>query len=537
MKTIKEPEDKLQPQLLHDRDLAWWATQLAPNALRALERDWQGVFRRSILKLLPAKQIGTHFNSEAGRPSKELYSIAGLLFMAEFKNWTGEETAQAYSFDAGVQYALNMPRDRQYLSARSVDNYRKLFREDELAQGVFEEVTVTLVRELNLDIKKQRLDSTHVLSRMARLGRQQLLSTGVKRFLVQLEKCQGKEYEHLPEELRLRYQPAESRLFGLGTKKSQKKEEAIAQIGLDMAELIVRFAQHEAISAMKSFQSMKRLFEEHFEPPQDGSGPHRLRPKSITEDGSSARTLQNPSDEDAGYNGKKGAGYQAQISQALPLFDEQGKAEGPGIITAVLPQSASVRDNEAMLEVIEQQERTGLLPEELTADTLYGSDANVQYCAQQDITLTSPVGGKPPGTDEPKHSTTRKERELKERLAQRRQKQGTPEWKQRYAKRSGIEGLNRALDAVTGFKNLRVRGRKAVGMSLFLKAAGWNIMTAAKIRANRLRKAARRRLTRPYCLALAPICRTFQRAWGHLMPRFADTIAQFRFPQKTSELS
>jgi hypothetical protein len=279
---------------------------------------------------------------------------------------------------------------------------------------------------------------------------------------------------------------------------------------------------------------MKRLFEEHFELPEDDSGPHRLRPKSVTAEGSSARTLQNPSDEDAGYNGKKGAGHQAQIAQALPLFGEQGKSEGPGIITALVPQSASVRDNEALPEVLEQQKRTGLMAEEMLADTIYGSDANVQNCAKQGVTLISPVGGKAPETETPKHSSSKKERKLKGRLAQRRQEQETSEWKKKYAKRSGIEGVNRALDAVTGFKQLRVRGEKAVGMALFLKAAGWNIMAAAKIRANRLLKAARRRLARPFCSAGEAILRTFQSLRGRWMPRFAAHIQQLCRLQQTS---
>ena len=42
------------------------------------------------------------------------------------------------------------------------------------------------------------------------------------------------------------------------------------------------------------------------------------------------------------------------------------------------------------------------------------------------------------------------ERALKERLAARREEQQTAEWKRPYAARSGIEGVHRALDAVTG---------------------------------------------------------------------------------------
>lgn len=501
MKTIKEPESKLQPRLFSDENLGWWVSRLSPNALNNLERGWQGVFRRSILQLMPAEQLGEHFSDTAGRPTKELYSMAGLMLIAEFKNLTGEQTAEAYTFDASIQYALNLPCDGQYLSARTVDNYRKLFREDEAAQDVFTRVSATLVAELELDISRQRLDSTHVLSNMARLGRQQLLAVGVKRFLVQLRKHHRGCYDGLPEELRERYLPAESRLFGQGTKKALPKDEAIEQTGQDMALFITRFGEDESVAKMKSYADMARLFAEHFKAPQDkdkdrdkdkeeasGQRPE-LRPKSKDAEGGSTRTLQNPSDPDAGYDGHKGAGYQAQIAQTLPPRDEKDRIEGPGLLTGLLPQSAAVRDDAALAPMLEQQRQSGLRPGELTADTLYGSDANVQSCAEQGIELVSPVGGKPPGLEEPKHNCTRAEKEKKQRLAQRREEQETEAWTSTYATRGGIEGVNRALDAVTGFKRLRVRGIKAVSMALYLKAAGWNILSAAKILARRARKA------------------------------------------------
>lgn len=522
MKTIKTPHDKLQGRLFEDENLTWWARFLSPNALRRLEAGWQGIFRRCILKLMPAKELGKGFSEDMGRPSKELYSMAGLMLIAEFKNWTGEQAAEAYTLDAGVQFALNLPRDRQYLSARSVDNYRKMFRENELAQAVFVHVGQTLVEELELDIKTQRLDSTHVHSHMAQLSRQQLLAVGIKRFVDQLRKHQVDLYADLDEEFRKRYERAETRLFGFGTSKALSKSEAIAQAGQDMSQLIERFDSHEAVNQMQSYQAMKRLFGEHFEveqtedesegegPKSGGDGPKaesrdpksegetpepesagpQLRRSSKDAEGGSTKTLQNPSDEDAGYNGKKGPGYQAQIAQCLPPRDEDGNQEGPGLITGLIPQSAAVRDNEALAAVLDQQEQSGLNPQELTADTLYGSDQNVQDCAQRGIDLISPVGGVPPTKKDPKHNSSRKERERKARLAERREDQESDEWKQRYAKRSGIEGLNRALDVVTGFKKLRVRGLKAVGMALYLKGAGWNIWAAAKIMARRKRKAA-----------------------------------------------
>jgi len=43
-----------------------------------------------------------------GRPTKELYSVAGMLFIMEFRNWTHDAAADAYLFNLDVQYALQL---------------------------------------------------------------------------------------------------------------------------------------------------------------------------------------------------------------------------------------------------------------------------------------------------------------------------------------------------------------------------------------------------------------------------------------------
>jgi hypothetical protein len=65
------------------------------------------------------------------------------------------------------------------------------------------------------------------------------------------------------------------------------------------------------------------------------------------------------------------------------------------------------------------------------------------------------------------------------RLAQRRAREDTPEFRDKYRFRSGIEGTISQFDRLTGVKGLRVRGLSAVSFAAFLKAAGLNIIRAA----------------------------------------------------------
>ena len=97
-----------------------FADILAPVAYRRLTSGWQHVFRQAILKLMPAGKLAEHFDPQLGRPTKELYSMAGLLFIMEFRNWTHEEAADAYMFNIDSQYALNLQPENQSLCRRTI---------------------------------------------------------------------------------------------------------------------------------------------------------------------------------------------------------------------------------------------------------------------------------------------------------------------------------------------------------------------------------------------------------------------------------
>jgi hypothetical protein len=345
-----------------------------------------------------------------------------------------------------------------------------------------EEVTAALVKELGVEIGKQRLDSTHVLSNMAKFGRPKLLAVTTKRFLTQLKRHHLGEYEALPEELRARYGVAESRIFGFGSKNPVPREEALQTVGEDMVVLLERFAEMDTIASRSSYKAMERVLMEHCE--VSARGRMKLKDKALDENGQSSRTLQNPSDGGAGYSGHKGSGYQVQLAQACGQSEE-----GPGLIVGCVPQSAAESDSGAVALVIEQQQRMGTLPEEQLADTAYGSETNVALCAAVNVTLMAPVPGRA-AAPRPKLATGNQQVATSTLTwaEGQRAEQESDEWKKRYALRSGIEGVNEALDRTTGMKALPVRGKRAVHTAIDHRVTGWNIKAAATTLKNRSRR-------------------------------------------------
>ena len=167
---------------------------LTVKTRKRLLDGWAGVFRHIILELMPVETISGHFDPVMGRPTKELYSMAGLLLIKEFMDWTKDEALDAYSFRMDLHYALNLEPVTHDLSMRTLERYIDLFEKDELARTIMSKITVKLVDLLEINIDKQRLDSTHVFSNMASFGRTRLMGVAVKRFLTQLKRHDQRAY-------------------------------------------------------------------------------------------------------------------------------------------------------------------------------------------------------------------------------------------------------------------------------------------------------------------------------------------------------
>ena len=111
----------------------------------SLSSDWPGVFRHQMLHLMPAEALGKHFSDQVGCPTKELYGMAGAIFLKEFFDLTIPQTVERYLTDAAWQYALNVNPMEASLSHATVERHLKLFAENDLASEVFHRVTSALI--------------------------------------------------------------------------------------------------------------------------------------------------------------------------------------------------------------------------------------------------------------------------------------------------------------------------------------------------------------------------------------------------------
>jgi len=490
---------------------------------RIIAGGWQGVFRHALLEVMPVGELAENFSQSLGAPTKELYSMAGLVFLADFHNWNAEQAVEVYIFRTDVQYALNLEPGVTVCS-RTIERYQKLFRDNDLAAQVFHDVATVLIEKLELDITRQRLDSTHVFSHMADFGRTKLMGVAIKRFLTQVKRHAPESYDALSEPLRRRYEPAESHLFA-GAKDAEARQRSRQQAAEDLLFIIEGFADRADMTGRSSYKALVTIFSQQCEL-SDG--------KVVVRAKTGGDCVQNPSDVDATYSGHKGKGYQVQLAETCAPENEVQ------LITGALPQTACEPDGGSVVPMLDQLEESKLLPEEMLADTLYCGDENVQAAETRGVELVGPIPGREPESDpaaltiddfavdertghvdacpqghvplvverDQEAGTTRIEMapevcggcpfrnacpinktkdgrfkleftDKDHRLAGRRREQDTPVFTERYARRSGIESTNSGLKNRLGLKRLRVRGRGSVFRVMLHKVAGWNVLRAA----------------------------------------------------------
>jgi hypothetical protein len=152
---------------------------------------------------------------------------------------------------------------------RTFERYRALFLEDEGAGQVMQDVTDRLIDLLELDITKQRLDSTHVFSNMASFGRTRLMAVTIKRFLTQVKRHHLADFEALPAELRQRYAPSQAQLLSKDSKDADGRAKSRQQVAEDLRDLIDRFADHAGLRDRPSYQALVTVFAQQCEIVED----------------------------------------------------------------------------------------------------------------------------------------------------------------------------------------------------------------------------------------------------------------------------
>jgi IS5 family transposase len=508
---------------------------LGPKRLSELKNSWAEIFRSEILPELPVESLRKYYHDKNGRPSKEMYSMLGLLILQQMHDLTDEKAVGDFMFDTRWRYALDVPGDSDreaYVSLKSLWTLRKHLTEDGLYVEMFEKATEKLAKIFKVDFDKQRLDSVHIQSNMRHLGRIALFSRTIKKFLLNLKRQHRVLYDQLDSSRFKGYVNKKEEVLFAAVKPSETAK-TLSLLAEDTHFLLQQFSSNEKVKSMSSFQLLSRLFKDQCTSVDDleNKGKKIVTAKPNNEVPSDS--LQNPSDEDAGYSGHKGQGYQVQVMETYSGGTDKKQLS---LITHIKVEPADKHDANALLPALKNTDKRDMSPKELLADSLYGSDDNVQKAKQdyqtdvlaplmgaknkvlglEHFTMDSknqiifcPQGIKPVSVKKPndrfiakfnssdcgpcsqlancpvfkyKKAYTCYYNQKMIRISKRRQNEDADSFRNVYRYRAGIEATISQYDRLTGVKHLRVRGLKAVSFAATLKALGLNILRSTRFK-------------------------------------------------------
>ena len=514
-----------------------WA-YMGPKRRKLLDDSWAGLFRKEILPELPVEKLAPAFHEVNGRPTKEMYTTLGALIFQQMLDLNDEETVEQLAFNVMWHFALDLNGESdaaKYICPRTLWTMRGILTRKELDTALFSHVTDKLAKIFSVDTRTQRLDSVHIFSNMAHLGRIRIFVRVITRFLVNLKRHHRDLFESLDGSFSERYLTRKGQgVFSMV--KPSETDRTLQRLATDLFDLVRRFADDKNVSEMSSYQQMSRVLSEQctVESAGENGGTVTVKPPGEVRSDS----LQNPSDPDATYCGHKGQGYQAQVMETyIPAAGADGEKEaGLSLITHVAVEPAHTSDANALIPATEDANERGLGPAEVLADSLYGSEKNVAAAAARGTEVIAPVPG---GEKKSKSSylseftlteeggiercpmghapiedaargnhrdvvfsvehcfecPRRKECPVKSvrkgygfsydkkqvKMARRRAREKTEPFRNRYRFRAGIEATFSALDRRTGVKHLRVRGMPAVRFAVVLKVLGLNLLRAAAV--------------------------------------------------------
>lgn len=366
-----------------------------PDKAKRLRASWAEGFRAHALPLIDEGVFAPLYCADNGRPNRPVQTVFGVLLLKEMHGLTDAEALEQLEFNLQWHHALGLTPEEAHLPQKTLHNFRARVMAHDGGRVAFETMTDRILQALGTKVSRQRLDSTHVISNIAVLTRLGLFCETVRRFLRALQAQHPRLYGRVPQPLLGRYVKADGGATAYDDARAREGPRRLPVCARDLYRLCDLFAG-TAAEALPSYALLQRLLQE-----QCTVGKKRKKPRRGDDDAGERRvpvvlkaaeevssaSLQSPHDPDATYNARKGKGYEVQIAETC---HPDNRVE---VITHVEVTEACAGDAQATMPTLEDLAERGQQPQELVADTAYGSAENAVDAERLGTELVSPVSG------------------------------------------------------------------------------------------------------------------------------------------------
>ncbi len=383
-------------------------SNLVPAAkAKRLQASWAEVFRSCALPLIDEELFAPLYCADHGRPNRPVQTVFGVLLLKEIQGLTDAEALEQLEFNLQWHHALGLTPEEAHLPQKTLHNFRARLLAQDRGQQAFQAVTDRILQALGTKVTRQRLDSTQVMSNMAVLTRLGLLCETIRHFLKTLASHHPRLSGRVPARLRRRYLKEDGGATAYQDAASGTGPRRLSVCARDLYRLHQRLAGTSAES-LPSYALLQRLLAEQCDIVADRPGPSEedddageggvpVTLKAAQDVGSDS--LQSPYDAEATYNARKGKGYAVQIAETCVETPDETPDEKDlstvNLITHVEVTDACASDEHATMPVLEALDQRGQRPDELVADTAYGSGDKAVAAERLGTELVSPVKGPP----------------------------------------------------------------------------------------------------------------------------------------------
>ena len=225
---------------------------------------------------------------KTGRSNFSVARLLGLCLLQELNNLGDQQSLDAFGFDIRWRYALDVSDEEDYLSRRSLVEFRRRLADKDpemnLIRSVFDNIRDSALKKLNLSSSDQRLDSTLVISNIRIRSRLDLFSSTLTMFLKSLDKDQ---FSRVPKPVQKWHTDKSQGWFGLKPAEQKVKLRQLAQYLYD---LIMLFEKNNGIKSKEPYKLLECLLNEQCAIGPDSAKNNKIQLKKKTQD----EKLQSP---------------------------------------------------------------------------------------------------------------------------------------------------------------------------------------------------------------------------------------------------
>lgn len=356
--------------------------QLPLGVKKMLDESWAPAFRKLIFEKIDEKRYAVLYSDIASRPNFPVNVWVGLEIIKGLFDYTDEELMHQWHFNLLTAYALGEEvLGELTLCIRTVYYNRERLLEYEertgcnLLEEEFKSITDDALKELGVDTRTQRMDSSFVGSFIKKMSRLEIAVKVLQNFYKELPEIERKRWQSLLAE----YLDEEAQHLSFRLKRSEV-EAHLKKVGEWLFKLHEAYADDETISGLKSYQHMGRVLGEQFQVIQEKEEV-TIEVKPAKEISSSS--LQNPADDTATFRRK---GEEDNQGFVFDVAETCAPVNPVQLLTDASLYPNTITDEAIAVErVPEIKERTGA--REMITDAGFTGEASEKVCDAEGVVL------------------------------------------------------------------------------------------------------------------------------------------------------